>query len=153
MDYAIEIPGFEGQDIKVDRVGFFKAAKIYVDGQEAPKGSRWLTKGLTNNSGETVDVRMVNNFVDPIPTVMVGNDKYHPTTPLSWGQYIWAGWPIFLIFAGGLIGAVFGVIAGMVNGRILRNDDMTDMVKYGVTGAISVAAVVLYLIIAVAINL
>lgn len=152
MDYVIELPGFEGQDIKVDKISFFKAPKIYVDGQEAPKGSRWLSKGLTNNSGETVDVRMVNNFVDPIPTVMVGNEKYHPTTPMSWGQYLWAGWPIFLIFAGGLIGAVFGALAGMVNGRILRRDDMSDIVKYAVTGGISVVAVALYLIIAVAIN-
>lgn len=152
MDYAVELPGFEGKEVKVDRIGFFKAPKIYVDGEEAAKGSKWLSKGITNNSGETVDVRMVNNFVDPIPSVMIGNDKYHPTTPMTWGQYLWAGWPIVLVFAGGLIGAVFGAIAGMVNGRILRREDMSDVVKYAVTGGISVVAAGLYLAVIFAIN-
>ncbi len=80
---------------------------------------------------------------------MVGNEKYHPTEPLSWGQYIWAGWPIFLVFVGGLVGALLGVGAGMINGRILRKEDMSNAVKYGITGVVSLVAV----IIAVAISL
>ena len=152
MDYAVELPGFEGQDIKVDRIGFFRTPKIYVDGEEAPKGSKWLSKSLTNNDGDPVDVRMMNNFVDPIPSVMIGNDKYHPTTPMSWGQYLWAGWPIVLVFAGGLVGAIVGAIAGMVNGRILRREDMRTVMKYGVTGAISVVAAASYLAIVFAIT-
>ncbi|MFK7801865.1 MAG: hypothetical protein AB8G95_09555 [Anaerolineae bacterium] len=143
MKYQIEIPGFEGQDIRVDGTGFFKAPKIYVNGEQAPKGSRWLTMGLTKNDGTVVDARMVNNFVDPIPTLMVDNEKYHPTEPLSWGQYIWAGWPVFLVFIGGLVGALLGVGAGMINGRIMRNEGMSNMVKYAVTGVVSLVAVII----------
>ena len=151
MQYSIEIPGFEGQDLKVDGTGFFKAPKIYVNGEMTPKGSRWLTMGLTKNDGTVVDARMVNNFVDPIPTVMVGNEKYHPTEPLSWGQYIWAGWPVFLVAIGGLVGALLGVGAGMINGRIMRNDNMRTMVKYGVTGGVSMVAVIIAVAIAIAV--
>lgn len=151
MQYSIEIPGFEGQDIKVDGTGFFKAPKIYVNGEVAPKGSRWLTMGLTKNDGTVVDARMVNNFVDPIPTVMVGNEKYHPTEPMSWGQYIWAGWPVFLVFIGGLIGALLGVGAGMINGRIMRKEDMSNALKYGITGGISFAALIIAVAISVAV--
>ncbi len=152
MDYAIELPGFEGQDIKVGKNNFIKAPKIFVNGEEAPKGSKWLSKGLTNNAGETVDVRMFNNFVDPIPSVMIGNEKYHPTTPFTWGQLIWAGWPIILLAVGGLLGAVFGVSAGMANGRIMRNDEMSNTVKYLATGGISLVAAVAYFVIALAIS-
>lgn len=152
MQYSLKIPGFEGQDLKVDGTGFFKAPKIYVNGEQAPKGSKWFSQGLTKNDGTEVDVRIVNNFVDPIPAVMIGNEKYHPTEPMSWGQYIWAGWPVFMVFVGGLIGALFGVGAGMINGRIMRKDDLSDVVKYGITGGISLVAVVLTFAIAVAIS-
>ncbi|MEM8857541.1 MAG: hypothetical protein AAGD96_04430 [Chloroflexota bacterium] len=151
MQYSIELPGFEGQDIKVDRINFFKAPKIYVDGELAPKGSKWLTIGLKNNNGDDVDARMVNNFVDPIPSVMIGNEKYHPTEPLTWGQYIWAGWPVAMIFVGGLIGALFGVGAGMINGRIMRSETMSSTMKWLSTGGISLVAVVISFAIAFAI--
>ena len=95
---------------------------------------------------------MVNNFVDPIPTVMIGTEKFHPTEPMSWGQYIWAGWPVIMVFVGGLVGALFGVGAGMINGRIMRNDGMSDIIKYAVTGGISIVAVILTFAVAVAVS-
>ncbi|MEM9776666.1 MAG: hypothetical protein AAF902_18955 [Chloroflexota bacterium] len=151
MQYSIELPGFEGQDIKVDQIKFFKAPKIYVDGEQAPKGSKWLSQGLTQNDGTSVDVRMVNNFVDPIPSVMIGNEKYHPTEPLTWGQYLWAGWPVAMVFIGGLVGALFGVAAGMANGRIMRSETMSSTMKWLSTGGISLVAVILSVAVAFAI--
>ncbi|MFT5194842.1 MAG: hypothetical protein ACI85U_001852, partial [Candidatus Promineifilaceae bacterium] len=145
MKYPIEIPGFEGQDLRVESGGFFRAPKISVNGEAPPKGPKWGSLSLTRNDGTQAVVRMVNNFVDPIPGVTVDGEKYHPTEPLSWFQFIWGGWPVILLFVGGFVGAIFGLIPGMVNGRIFRSE-MNDALKYAVTGGICFVACGLYLI-------
>lgn len=150
MQHSLNIPGFEGQDIKVDRNSFFKAARIYVNGIQPPKGSKWFSYGLTQNDGTVVDARVVYNLVDPIPTVEIGGDKFHPTEPLSWGQCIWAGWPVLIMFLGGFLGVLFGMGAGRINGRIMRKEDMNSIVKYVLTGFISLVAVSIPIMIAIA---
>ena len=152
MKYRVEIPGFESQEVLVEQAGFFKGAKVYLNGQQAEKGSKWGSLGLTRDDGTQVDARMVNNMVDPIPSIMVDGEKYHPTEPLSWLQYIWAGWPVILLFVGGFLGALVGIIAGLINGRIFRMELSTPL-KYIITGVIAVGGVGVYFVLAMIVTI
>lgn len=152
MKHRVELPGFESQEVLLEQAGFFKGAKIYQNGEVAQKGSKWGSLGLTRDDGTEVDARMINNFVDPIPSIMVDGEKYHPTEPLSWLQYIWAGWPVVLIFIGGFLGALVGIIVGLVNGRIFRMELSTPL-KYIITGVISAGGFGLYFVMAMIVSL
>lgn len=59
-------------------------------------------------------------------------------------QQVWAGWPLVLIFVGGLVGGACGGAAYGVNYRVFTSDKGTGF-KYAVSLAVSVAAVCLYI--------
>jgi len=71
--------------------------------------------------------------------------------PLKWYQWAWAGWPILLIFSGGAIGAVFGIIATSINVRLFRSE-LAPIVQYLAVAGVSGVAVALYFVIALAIQ-
>lgn len=77
-----------------------------------------------------------------------------PVTPedsnpkLAWYQLVWVGWPIALVAVGGAIGGACGGAAWALNQKVFRATKH-PVLRYVWTGLISVAAVLLYFIVAV----
>jgi hypothetical protein len=86
-----------------------------------------------------------------VPQLVVDGKTINLVDPLKWYQWIWGGWPVFLLFIGGALGAVAGMIGFFINAKIFRTE-MNEALKYLVTGAVSVFAVVAYLVAAVIVS-
>ena len=151
MDYQIDgFSGFESRRVVVRSPGMFSGPKLLID-DEVVKGS-WGKYTLRRNDGTDVAARLVSNFIDPAPQLVVDGQTYAPIPPLPWNQLVWAGAPILLLFIGGFVGALFGALAAYFNTRIFRSN-MKPVLKYVVTAVISGAAIILYLILAVMLSL
>jgi hypothetical protein len=66
-------------------------------------------------------------------------------TPLTWYQHLWTGWPIALGVAGGALGGACGGAAWAVNRKIFAKEHLGGS-RYLLSGLVSVASVVCYLI-------
>jgi hypothetical protein len=147
MDYPIEgIPGFESRKVVVRTPGIISGAKLLLD-DEVVKGS-WGKYTLRRNDGTEVKARLVNNLVDPIPQLAIDGKTYSAVPPLPWYQLVWAGWPILLLFVGGFLGALCGILAAYTNTRIFRSE-LQPVLKYVITAVISGAAIVIYLVLGI----
>jgi hypothetical protein len=73
-----------------------------------------------------------------------------PKPQLVWYQQLWIGWPIILVFAGGLLGGVCGGAAWGINQKVFKSAENPAM-KYLLTGLISFAAVIVYFVLVVAV--
>lgn len=147
MDYPITgIPGFESRTVVVRSAGVISGPKLLVD-DEVIKGS-WGKYTLRRNDGTDVQARLVNNLFDPIPQLVVGGKTYTSIPPLPWIQTFWAGAPFLLLFIGGFIGALLGAVAVYFNTRIFRSN-LHIALKFVVTGLISGATAMVYLILAI----
>ena len=148
MSYAVNIEGFEGQSIGVN-VGFWTGAKLLVNGEPAPKGSKRGEMLLQRNDGTQLIAKWKPQVLGlDVPQLVADGKLIKLVEPLKWYQLIWGGWPILMIFMGGALGAIVGVIGFLINTRIFRAN-LNGVVKYLATGIISVLAVVVYFVMAV----
>jgi len=54
--------------------------------------------------------------------VVIGDETVLLARPLAWYEYVWVGLPVLLVFAGGALGALVGVVATYTSARIFRSD-------------------------------
>jgi hypothetical protein len=146
MGYSVNLEGFEGQAIEVQPAGMFGSAKLFINGNEARPGAKRGEMILTRNDGREVSASWRNNFFD-IPKLVVDGKVVNVVEPLKWYEWVWGGWPIVLLFGGGAIGGFFGALALVFNVKVFRSGQRT-LVKYLVSGAISITALILYFIFA-----
>ena len=142
MGYPVKLPGFEGQEIVVEPAGFFSGPKLLVNGQPAPKGQGRGEMLIRRNDGKDVHVAFRNNFLD-VPALMVDGKPLDLVEPLKWYEWLWNGLPIVMVFMGGALGALFGVLAVTFNVKIFRSSQNPRM-KDLLTGAIGAGAFILY---------
>lgn len=145
MRYKLNIEGFEGQDIEV-KTSFWSGPKLLVNGQPAPKGSKRGEMLLQSNDGRQVVARWKQRFMGlDVPQLVVDNKVISLVEPLKWYQWVWSGLPIALVFVGGALGAIAGIIGFTINAKIFRTE-MNSVLKYVVSGVVSILAVVAYFI-------
>ena len=151
MQYPVTIEGFEVSEIVLETPGIFSGAKLLVNGQPAPKGEKRGQYLLQQDDGTQVPAKLKGSFLDPVPQIVINDKVIKVVEPLKWYQWIWAGLPILLIFIGGFIGAIFGVVATSFSTRVFRSE-MSAVLQYVLVGVISIVAVVVYFIIALMIS-
>ncbi len=66
---------------------------------------------------------------------------------LQWYEGAWIGWPILLVFVGGLIGGACGGAAVAINQQIFQKME-SALLKYSLTLVVSVLAVIGYFVLA-----
>ncbi len=150
MDIEIKHPRFEGRGLKLQTAGFFSGPRLWIDGAII-KGKRGRFD-VRDNTGVDVPIQLRPRFLDPIPRLEIAGDRLDLARPLTWYEYAWMGLPILLVSMGGALGALIGFAAAYSSARIFRSEQSTP-VKYLLTGLISVAAVVVFFILAVLIRL
>ena len=147
MDIAVSYPAFNEQRLTVRAAGLFSGPRVILNGQPVLR-----TKGVyivRDDRGTDVAVRLKSNFIDPIPTVTIGDENVQIASALSWYEYVWVGIPILLVLVGGALGGGIGFLATYANSRIIRSDHSLGA-RYVLTGLISICAIVVFLVAAVA---
>ena len=145
MDIPVRLPGFEGQNVALRPAGALSGAKLVLNGQPVAKQNGLFQ--LRSNTGSTMDVKFKNRFLDPIPNLEVGGQTIQLVPALAWYQYVWLALPLLLVFGGGAIGGFCGGLAAVSSSRVFRSD-LSEGMKYGLTGLISATGVIAYLLIA-----
>lgn len=72
--------------------------------------------------------------------------------PLTGCEYAWLGLPIVLVTMGGALGGALGFGGAYSSARVFRSD-RSGFTKYTLTGLISVSAAIMFLTVAVAVEL
>ncbi len=149
MNYPITLQGFEGQTIEVQTAGMWSGPKLLVNGQPAAKGPRRGQMTLTNNFGQEVVAAWRPRFMGlDVPQLAVDGEIIEVTKPLPWYAWLWSGLPVLLVFVGGALGVIAGIVAFTVSAGIFRSNRSTA-VKFLLTAFVSLLAVVVYFVLAV----
>ncbi|NLT50231.1 MAG: hypothetical protein GXX85_04860 [Ignavibacteria bacterium] len=147
MIYKVKISGFENQNVEV-KTSIWSAPKLFADGQQAQKGSNKGEMVIQSDDGRQVVAKWKPQSLGlDVPKLIVENQEITLVEPLKWYQLVWSGLPITLIFVGGLLGALLGFIGLTINSKMFRSE-MNNILKYVVTGAISLGAVMIFFIFA-----
>jgi hypothetical protein len=150
MRIEIQHPAFKSQRLSVETASIFAGPKLLLNGAVVKrKGRGYLVQ---SDSGQDVAVKVMYNFLDPIPKIKIGEETIELAKPLKWYEYVWIGIPMLLVFAGGALGGFVGAGSTVVNGRIFRSDRGAAS-KYALTGVTTVAGAAIFFVIAVAIQI
>ena len=147
MRVPLGIDGVSGS-LEVETAGWFRPARLFIDGQPAPKGPKRNRYLITRDDGIQVMLQLKQVFIDPVPQVLLDGEVIQLVEPLSVFQWIWSALPIILIFFGGAIGGGIGGAAFWINTRIFRSE-MSITEQYILVGLLSAIAVTVYLILGV----
>lgn len=138
MDLSFEHDDFQGRDLVVRSAGLFKSARLLIDKVEvAGKRSKFSVR---DNMGRTREFKLKMNGIDPVPKVEIDGTAISLVRSLTWYEYLWMGLPIILVFTGGAVGALFGLLAIYASARIFRSERRASN-KYALTGVVSLGAV------------
>jgi hypothetical protein len=152
MSYPAKIEGFEYQNIEV-QTGFWTGPRLLVNGEPAPKGSKRGEMILRRDDGRQVNASWKPQFLGlDVPQLVVDGRTVQLVEPLKWYQWVWGGWPIVLLFVGGALGAIAGMLGAVINARIFRAE-ISEILKYVVTGVVSILAVLVYFVAAISLSL
>ena len=152
MSYSAKIEGFEYQNIEV-QTGFWTGPKLLVNGEPAPKGAKRGEMILKRDDGRQVTASWKPQFLGlDVPQLVVDGQTVQLAEPLKWYQWVWGGWPVALLFVGGALGGIAGMLGAVINARVFRAE-ISEVLKYVVTGVVSILAVLVYAVAAILLSL
>lgn len=140
---ALSIPGIAGPVI-VKTNWFTGRNTVTVGGRDIPTSGRGRF-ALPTTSGQSAEARVRAQMLDPYATVEVGGQKYRTGPAVPVGVRILGLLPLLIVFWGGLIGALFGVLGMVANFWIIREVRSTAL-KVLALFAVLVVTVVIWLI-------
>lgn len=128
------------------KTSFWSGPKLVVNGVPAPEGNKRGEMLLQRNDGRQIIARWKPQFIGlDVPQLIVDEKVINLAEPLKWYQWIWGGLPIALVFIGGALGAITGIIGFTINTKVFRIE-MNSVLKYVITGVVSALTVVAYFI-------
>src|SRR5262245_28121658 len=145
MDIPVSLRGFEGRNLFVRTPGALSNAQLFIDGTRAQKQGR--SYNLRDNEGRQVEIKVKQNFFDPIPKLQIGNELVILAEPLKWYEYVWIALPLVLVALGGALGGATGGIAAYGNSRVFRSNQST-VAKYLICGFITAGSITMFLVLA-----
>jgi hypothetical protein len=149
MNYPLVIDGFEGQNLEVKSSGFWAGPQLLVNGQPAPKGPRRGQMLLHRSDGSEAIATWKPAFLGlEAPAVAVDGKVINVIEPLKWYERVWSALPVALVIVGGILGAIIGLVAFVINTKIFRGT-LNPVLKFVLTAVVSVAAVLLYVLVTV----
>jgi len=124
-----------------------------VNGEPVAQGAKRGEMLLQRNDGRQVVGAWKQQMMGfDVPQLVVDGKPVKLVEPLQWYQWLWGGWPVVLVFVGGALGAIAGVLAFTVKARLFRTE-LNPVLKYVVTALVSGAAVLAYFIVALMLSL
>jgi hypothetical protein len=143
--YKIEHAMFKNHQVYFTIQDVLRSPVILLDGKiiKSKKGSYELD---FDNSIIKVKLKRAN-FIDPIPKIDINGEMIEIAKPLKWHEYAWSGIPIVLLFIGGALGGFFGMLGTYLNVNMMRTDK-TTVLKYVLSGCITVFVTICFFILA-----
>jgi hypothetical protein len=150
MRIEVKHPAFKMRRLEVEPASFLAGPKLFLnDVLQKHKGSQYT---IASDSGQELPVKVLFNFLDPIPKLKIADDTLLLAKPLQWYEYVWIGIPMLLVFFGGAVGGFIGAGSTVINGRIFRSDRRASA-KYGLAVVTTIGATATFFAIAVAIQI
>jgi hypothetical protein len=150
MQIEIKHPAFKSHRLSVETASILAGPKLLLNGVVVKrKGRSYLVR---SDTGQELAIKVVYNFLDPVPRVKVGEETIELAKPLRWFEYAWIGVPMLLVFAGGALGGFVGAGSTVVNGRIFRSD-RSALSKYALAAVTTVAGAAIFFVVAIAIQI
>lgn len=143
MRYQINLRGFEGQTIEVQSPGLLTGAKLFINGELAPRGAKSGHMVLRRNDGKDVNVQFRGFFLD-VPDLVVDDEIVQVVEPLEWFEWVWNCLPLLIVIIGRIIPLIIAFVAISLNLSLFRRGE-SRLAKFGLTGLVSVCALVLAL--------
>lgn len=152
MRYNIYPPGFEGQTVEVVTSGIGGKAKLYLNNQEVISKKK-QPMILRRNDGQEVEaVWKKDSFGIDVPNVIINGSLIQVTKPLPVLVKLWCFLPLILIFIGGAIGALIGILTAAANISVFRLSTNITL-KFLLTLFITLAGAGLFLFLASTLHL
>lgn len=139
-----------GENILVLRLSFWKSPKLYLNNGPVPKEKKQYS--LSDILGKPFIIEIKNTPFDPIPKVFINQEPIKLVTAFKWYEYLWMGLPLLLIFQGGALGGLLGVLAFRANGSIFRSE-RNQLEKYLFTLGLNVIIALSFLALAYSIQM
>lgn len=149
MNFKFEHPRFQERQLEVQVSLLLGKPTVYYDGRELP-GEEPFRVG--DDQGNEVELEVDTSGFDVAPKLVIDGEPHRLAPPLKWYEWGWAAVPAILIFAGGCIGGGIGGAAVVTNIIAFRSWE-DGAIRWLVTGAITIMAVVLTLMIATLVQL
>jgi hypothetical protein len=131
--------------------GVIVGPKLLINGQPAPT-KPGLLRGqfvLRRNDGREVMASWKPQMLGlDTPQIVVDGKTHTLVEPLKWYQWLWSILPMGLVFVGGALGALIGLITMSLNLRFQRSS-LNGPLKFLLTGALTIVGVVGYFILAI----
>lgn len=149
MESSFRIPGTTGPEIVVRR-SLLGDIKVFADGIPIKRSSRRsLTWQIPLLDGTTTELTLAGQWTGLRATV---NGAQLPLErPLARWEVALAFLPFLLVVAGGLLGAVFAIVALAINTSLVRRP-ISPSIKAVAMIAVTVVAVILWFVAASAIR-
>jgi hypothetical protein len=100
---------------------------------------------LLNDVGVPVTVRLKWNMFDPIPVVMVRNERIQLARGLTLFEYVWIALPMMMMLVGGALGGGIGSVAAILNARVMRSDKPAT-IRFALSALITVGSFAVFLL-------
>jgi hypothetical protein len=150
MRIEVKHPAFKTRRLAIETASLFAGPQLFVNDVLQKRKAGLCT--IASDSGQELPVKVIYNFLDPIPKVKIGDGTLVLAKPLQWYEYLWIGIPMLLVFAGGALGGLIGAGSTVINGRIFRSD-RSSSAKYGLAAVTTIAGTVTFFVIAVTIQI
>jgi hypothetical protein len=139
MKYNFQLSDFPNSNFEIETSIWTGKSKLFMNNSEIKKSTE---KGkpfiIPRADGSLALAFPKQTYPDLIPTLEINGKINHIVEKLKWFEYFVGGLPIILIFVGGAIGGLIGVIASLTNFNVFRQEG-NPIVKYmkviGITGA------------------
>jgi|SRR5690606_6941178 len=146
MKYTFTLPHYPNSTFELETSIWTGKSKLWKDGElferSSDKGKPFI---IISESGELHRVYLKPDLPDLIPTLEINGVKHRIVQRLPWYQYVLALSPILMLFIGGALGAMAGLLASLYNLQIFRTED-SDIIKYLKVIAVSILAYIAYLV-------
>src|SRR5271168_1459282 len=88
MRIEVRHPAFKSQHLAVETASsLFGGPKLLLNGEIVKRRKRLYP--VTSDSGAEALVQIKYNWVDPVPTLKIGDETIKLVEPLQWYEYAW----------------------------------------------------------------
>lgn len=146
MKYTFTLPHYPNSTFELETSIWTGKSKLWKDGElferSSDKGKPFI---IISESGEVHRIYPKPDLPDLIPTLEINGVKHRIVQRLPWYQYVLALSPILMLFIGGALGAIAGLLTSLYNLQIFRTEG-SDILKYLKVIAVSILAYIAYLV-------
>ncbi len=147
MKHNFNLSDFPNSNFEIKTSIWTGKSKLFMNNAEIKKSTE---KGkpfqIPRADGSIALAFAKQTYPDLVPTLEIDGKINHIVEKLKWYEYLIGGLPIILIFLGGAIGGLIGVVASLTNFNIFRQEG-NPMLKYSKVIGITSASYMVYLLI------